>query len=331
MSLLLNAFPTAFASFSASFVECVEALTVVLAVGSVRGWRWALIGATAAVACLILAIGIFGQAIAAIPIGVAQLVVGTLLLMFGLRWLRKAILRYVGAIALHDESATYDKQRAAMAPQQPSDRWDKVAFQTSFKIVMLEGIEVVFIVIAIGANGRLLGPASLGAILALVGVVILGLFLHRPLARVPENLLKFVVGVLLAAFGTLWVGEGLGLRWPGGDLAVLALVALHVLVGLALVFAGRMFHSQSSQRRANAGTPVPSEAALMIAVKELWGLVVEDGFLAAGIAGWVAMLWLGIREWHLVALPACYAFVLGLGLLLVISVGRAPRPAIVRP
>ncbi len=232
-----HAGPTVVAAFLASLVEFVEALTVVLAVGVVRGWRGALTGSGVASLVLLCLIALLGSALTRIPLGIVQLAVGTLLLLFGMRWLRKAILRAAGVLALHDEAAIY--AREAQALQQLGGlgaSWDKVAFATAFKITMLEGLEVVFIVIAVGAGGvGLLVPASLGALAALVVVVALGLVVHRPLARVPENTLKFVVGVLLSAFGTFWVGEGLSVAWPGRDWAIPGLIAGFLVVALVSV------------------------------------------------------------------------------------------------
>jgi uncharacterized membrane protein len=225
------------ASFLASLVECVEALTVILAVGSVRGWRSALVGAATAVAVLLVIVTALGTALTRIPLPIIQLVVGTLLLLFGLRWLRKAILRSAGLIPLHDEQAAFAKKTDAMRSL-GTDRatWDKVAFAAAFNITMLEGTEVVFIVIAIGAGSAgMLLPASLGAVAALVVVIALGLILHRPLARVPENTLKFTVGVLLSAFGTFWVGEGMHLAWPAADWSILALIAAYLAIALVMV------------------------------------------------------------------------------------------------
>ncbi|GAC1362487.1 MAG: hypothetical protein NVSMB3_10750 [Acidobacteriaceae bacterium] len=229
------------ASFLASLVECVEALTVVLAGGTVRGWRSALLGAGSAVLVLLAIVAAVGPALTRIPLHSLQLFVGVLLLLFGLRWLRKAVLRSAGLIALHDEEAAFAKSSAAMRSSlRASSGLDRVAFGTSFNIVMLEGTEVVFLVIAIGAGGAgTLLPASLGAVGALVVVIGLGLMLHRPLARVPENALKFTVGVLLSAFGTFWVGEGMGLAWPGEDWSIFALLVGYLLVAFAMVAACR--------------------------------------------------------------------------------------------
>jgi uncharacterized membrane protein len=232
---------TVAAAFLASLVECVEALTVVLAVGSVRGWRSALAGAAAALGVLAAIVAVLGPALTAIPLHVIQLAVGVMILLFGLRWLRKAILRSAGRIPLHDEEAAFAKNTAAMrggnaAGEKNGRHWDKIAFAAAFNITMLEGTEVVFIVIALGAGGNgLMLPAGLGATAALVVIVALGLALHRPLARVPENTLKFIVGVLLSAFGTFWVGEGAGFAWPGSDLAILFLMAGYLAIALGLV------------------------------------------------------------------------------------------------
>lgn len=232
-----HAWPSIIAAFLASLVEFVEALTVVLAVGTVRGWRGALIGSGGAVVALLAIAAALGPALTRVPLNIVQLVVGTLLLLFGMRWLRKAILRSAGIIPLHDEEATYAKETESLRRiGEGAKAWDPVAIATAFKITMLEGLEVVFIVIAVGAGGvGLLIPASAGALGALVLVVLLGVIIHRPLASIPENTLKFVVGVLLTAFGTFWVGEGIGLGWPGRDWSILGLVVGFLLVALATV------------------------------------------------------------------------------------------------
>lgn len=238
----IHAWPTALAAFLASAVEFVEALTVVLAVGAVRGWRGALTGTGAALALLLVVVMLFGPALTRIPLQDVQLIVGGLLLLFGLRWLRKAVLRAAGVIPLHDETAAYDRETGSLRAAGPSDgAWDAVGFATAFKITMLEGLEVVFIVIAVGAGGAgLLLPASVGAVAALLLVAALGLVLHRPLSMVPENALKFVVGVLLAAFGTFWVGEGIGLDWPGVDWSILGLtLGFLAVAALAVPLCGR--------------------------------------------------------------------------------------------
>jgi uncharacterized membrane protein len=218
--------PSVAAAFLASLVEFVEALTVVLAVGSMRGWRNALSGSGAAVVVLVAIVAALGPALTRLPLHVLQLAVGALLLLFGLRWLRKAILRAARVIPLHDEGAIFAKETENLRRLDGRRGWDMAAFTASFQITLLEGTEVVFIVLAIGAGGSgLLLPAGLGALAALLLVIALGFAIHRPLARIPENTLKLVVGTLLSGFGTFWVGEGIGLSWPGADRSILALVA----------------------------------------------------------------------------------------------------------
>ncbi|MDR3745551.1 MAG: hypothetical protein P4K80_05410 [Acidobacteriaceae bacterium] len=227
---------TLVAAFLASTVECVEALTVVLAVGSVRGWPSALAGCATAVVTLAAIVAALGPALTRIPLHLVQLVVGAMILLFGLRWLRKAILRSAGLIPLHDEAAAFAKNTAKLRGVRLASGWDKLAFATAFNITMMEGTEVVFIVIALGAGGRaLMLTASLGAVAALAVVTALGFALHHPLSRVPENTLKFIVGVLLSAFGTFWVGEGVGVAWPGEDLAIPCMMAAYLALALYLV------------------------------------------------------------------------------------------------
>jgi uncharacterized membrane protein len=229
------------AAFLASLVEGVEALTVVLAVGVVRGWRGSLTGAALGLIALIGLTAALGPALMRIPLDIVQIAVGGLLLLFGLRWLRKAILRGAGVIPLHDEAAAFATETASLRRFGTAGAaFDTIAIATSFKIVMLEGIEVVFIVIAIGAGGGLLVPATMGAVAALLLVIGLGCALHRPLAVVPENTLKFVVGVLLTAFGTFWIGEGIGVAWPGADLSLLALTAGFLAIACLCVRGARL-------------------------------------------------------------------------------------------
>jgi uncharacterized membrane protein len=234
---MLHLLPTVFASFAASLVECIEALTVVLAVGAVRGWRGAIGGAALALLVLLALVAALGPALTRIPLRLVHLCVGTLLLLFGLRWLRKAILRAAGVIPLRDEAAAYARQTAALRQAGGGAAgWDGLAVSTAFKITMVEGLEVVFIVIAMGAGGAgLLVPASLGAAGALAAVVVLGVVLHRPISMMPENTLKFGVGVLLTAFGTFWVGEGLQIAWPGDDLSLVVLILGYLAAACAAV------------------------------------------------------------------------------------------------
>jgi uncharacterized membrane protein len=225
-------------AFLASSVEAVEALTVVLAVGVVRGWQSAVLGTLAALGLLAILVAVFGLALASIPINLLQLVVGTLLLLFGIRWLRKAMLRAAGVIERHDEAGIYENECRALrgdsaGVQAARAAWDPIAIATAFKAVTLEGVEVIIIVIGVGAVQGLLVAASLGALAACLVVVAAGLALRRPLSRVPENSLKFVVGIVMSAFGLFWFGEGSGLHWPYDDAAIVGLMA--ILLGASLL------------------------------------------------------------------------------------------------
>ena len=229
MILSTHVVTAALPAFLASLVEFVEALTIVLAVAVTRGRRPALLGSAAAALTLALLVALFGPALTRVPLGALQLGIGILLLFFGLRWLRKAVLRYAGVIALHNEAAIFERRREALAADSapPGNGIDRIGFATAYQAVFLEGLEVVFIVIAVGASAGALVAASVGAALAGVVVVGAGAALRVPLARVPENALKCGVGILLAAFGTFWVGEGLGALWPGQDLVLLGLVVAY--------------------------------------------------------------------------------------------------------
>src|SRR5712671_850760 len=215
--------PVMTAAFLASLVEAVEALTIVLAVATVRGWRPAALGALAGLAVLAFIVVVLGPLLGHVPLRLLQFVIGVLLLMFGMRWLRKAILRAAGVIPLHDEAMTFATETAELRERARRNeaRLDWIAALTTFKAVLLEGLEVVFIVIAMGAGRGMLIPASAGAVAACLAVAAVGLIVHRPLARVPENTLKFAVGIMLSAFGVFWTGEGLGVAWPGSDLMIL--------------------------------------------------------------------------------------------------------------
>lgn len=225
------------AAFLASTVEVVEAFTIVLAVGTVQGWRPAIVGSLLGLLVLGLIVVGFGPLLQRIPIQALQFTVGALLLLFGMRWLRKAILRSAGLLPLRDELAAFARQAAGLITEasHQNTRLDWFAGVATFKAVVLEGLEVVFIVIAVGAGRGRLWPASLGALAAVALVLAAGLALQRPLAHVPENTLKFAVGVMLSAFGIFWAGEGLGVAWPGQDLALIAFAGMFLLVGLLAV------------------------------------------------------------------------------------------------
>jgi len=225
-------------AFVSSLIEAVEALTVVLAVATVRGWRPASLGASAGVAALALIVLCLGPLLDQVPLRLLQFAVGVLLLLFGMRWLRKAILRAATVLPLHDEAAAFVRETADLRERANRDvQLDWFAGLASFKAVVIEGLEVVFIVIAVGADRGLWMPAGFGALAACALVVIIGVAVHRPLARVPENTLKFAVGVMLSAFGLFWTGEGLSIAWPGEDAAIFAFAALFfvtALLGVAL-------------------------------------------------------------------------------------------------
>jgi len=224
-----------FTTFLASAVEAVEALTIVLAVGTVRGWRSTLYGVAAATVVLAGIVAALGPALSAIPISTLRLVVGALLLSFGLQWLQKAVLRAGGYKPLHDEAAAFASGRAEAGSAAASrGRVDWYSFTVAFKGVLLEGLEVAFIVIGFGSGQSRLGLAAGAAAAAVVVVVAVGVVVHGPLERVPENTLKYVVGVLLTSFGVFWAGEGAGVDWPGSDLAILAIAAYVALVALGL-------------------------------------------------------------------------------------------------
>lgn len=253
------------ATFTASFVEFVEALTIVLAMGTTRGWRSTAFGAAAAVVALTAFTAVAGYALTSwLPEAALQLVVGSLLLVFGLQWLRKAVLRSSGLLATHDEEAAFASQTAvaATAGRQTRLGLDWFGFVVSFKGVFLEGVEVVFIVITFGLNAGSVPVAVAGAAAAGLLVLALGVAAHRPLAQVPENTLKYGVGLLLASFGTFWSVEGLGivrrggesLHWPGGTLGLLGLLAAWLLLSRVLVRA-------LPRLRGTRASGVPGEAA----------------------------------------------------------------------
>ena len=211
--------------FLACTVEAVEALTIVLAVGATRSWSSALSGAGAATLTLAVIVAVLGPAITSLPIDVLRVAIGGLLLIFGLQWLRKAILRASGLKAKHDETQIYeDETGAARAAGQRQGGFDGYSFAISFKGVLLEGLEVAFIVLTFGANQHRVGLASAAAGLAILLVVLGGVAARAPLTKVPENAMKFAVGVMLSSFGMFWGAEGAGANWPGGDAALLAII-----------------------------------------------------------------------------------------------------------
>lgn len=248
------------AVFAACVVESVEALTIVLAVGVTRGWHATMRGVVAGLIALAVIVAGLGPALTVIPINALRLVVGGLLLVFGLGWLRKAVLRASGFKTLHDEAAIYQRERLAAEQVAAGGGLfgDSYAFTLAFKGVLLEGLEVAFIVLTFGANQHNVPLAAVGAVAAAVLVTACGVALRAPLARVPENTLKFAVGVLLTAFGTFWGVEGAGAHWPGADLALLALIAGVLLLALAAVWHLRRLRAR---RLVLAGDPIGAAGA----------------------------------------------------------------------
>jgi len=235
------------AVFLACFVEAVEALTIVLAAGTSRDWRSAITGVLSGVAVLAVVVAALGPSLTLIPLSALRLVVGGLLLIFGLQWLRKAILRASGLKALHDENAIFATELAAAQAAPPDRRGmvgDWYAFTLSFKGVILEGLEVAFIALTFGANQHNIPLAAAAALAAVVVVTVAGIAVRAPLARVPENSLKFVVGVMLTSFGIFWGAEGAGAHWPGADIAVLVVVPAVALFALTLVALLRRINTQ---------------------------------------------------------------------------------------
>lgn len=230
-------------AFLASVVEFVEALTIVLAVGVTVNWKSSLLGAGAAVLALAALVAIFGSAlIIAIPIEILRVVIGTILVLFGMQWLKKALLRYSGIKAIHDEAAIYEAEmRELKAKVGLSDRkFNVFGFVTSFKSVLLEGLEVAFIVITFGVTSGTdkfqgIWNAAIGAFLAFLAVVVFGCIARGPLTKIPENTLKFIVGILLVTFGTFWSGEGIGIEWPFSDLFLFVLVTFFLLLSAVIV------------------------------------------------------------------------------------------------
>jgi len=216
------------AAFLASLVECVEALTIVLAVGSVRGWLCSLVGAFLGAVLLVLSIILAGGALLHVAVNDLHIVIGAILLPFGVSWLRKPVLRVARLKALRNEAVIFDRQIANLGCGLPAPRGyrlDLPGAAVAFKAVVIEGAEVVVLVVMFGHTAGALVPAALGAAAAAFLVITLGIAIHRPLTRVPENALKFCVGVVIVSFGIFWLGEGLRLQWPGGDVALIAIMA----------------------------------------------------------------------------------------------------------
>jgi uncharacterized membrane protein len=243
------------AVFFACAVEAVEALTIVVAVGATRGWRPALWGLAAALAALAALVAALGPALTRVPISGLRVAVGAALLLFGLQWLRKAVLRAGGLLAHHDEHEIYRRQVAELGSAAPTRSGpDRVGIAVAFKGVFLEGIEVVIVVLSVGASSQRLGLAVLAALAAILVVGVTGLILARYVPGLPENAVKMTVGLMLVSFGTFWMGEGLGVGWPGSDAAVLYLLAAYG--ALCLVITRVLRHAVAADRHRSSSARV---------------------------------------------------------------------------
>src|SRR6266568_1920986 len=320
------------AVFLACAVEAVEATTIVLAAGTARDWRSANAGLLAAIVVLAVITAALGPAVSALPLQALRLFVGALLLVFGLQWLRKAILRASGHKALHDEDAIYREQISA-ARSEPARRTalvpDLYGFTLTFKGVLLEGLEVVFIALTFGSNAHQIPLAALAAVSAVVLVALAGVAIRAPLARVPENTMKFVVGVLLTSFGTFWGAEGAGATWPGSDAALLVLAPGIALFALALVAVARRVPAGPPRPGPTRPSLRPAEMAGQVAARvRAFGAFVydfvigDDWWVAAGVAAALVVTYLlahaaSVAAWWLI--PAVVV------LLLPVSLWRAIR------
>lgn len=313
-------------SFLASVVEFVEALTIVLVVGVTINWKSSLLGAGAAMLALAALVAVFGSTLVLfIPIGVLRLVIGIILVLFGLQWLKKALLRYSGLKAMHDEAAIYEdrmrelKERGEIEPGQ----FNGLGFVTAFKSVLLEGLEVAFIVITFGATAATgqasgLWAATVGALLAFVVVVALGLAIRAPLTRIPENTLKFITGIMLVSFGTFWGGEGLGIAWPLADLFILVLVTFFLVLSWVIVAWLKPYAGKPRQGKAKPGAAAAPKPGLVVRVlKEVFDFFCGDWRVFWGVA--ITIVLLELIE-HLAALT--FALPAG-GIILAIGVSAS--------
>ncbi len=302
------------ATFLAAGVEWVEAFTIVLAVGLIRGWRSATLGAAVAMIALVVLVALFGVAVASrVSIDAARTLVGIFLLLFGLKWLYKAILRSSGLKSLHDEAKTFKAtsemlEAAGIRP----NAVDRVGFSTSFGGVFLEGLEVVFIVVALGGlqNGT---AAVVGAVASLIVVGVAGLALRHPLTQVPENTMKYVVGIMLTSFGTFFAGEGIGVQWWSNDLSLLPLIAAYAVASVVFVQLLKRPVNLSPRRSVGLARSVRSGAS------EVWGLFVEDGALA--ILAITVLLAVTVWADHVAGQRVLAGILLVAGILLAIAIG----------
>ena len=303
------------ATFLAAGVEWVEALTVVLAVGLFKGWRSAFLGASLAVVLLVALVALFGIAITShVSIAAARTVVGVFLLLFGLKWLHKAILRSSGLKSLHDEAKTFEETTQTLMRSGPRmTSFDRVGVTTSLVGVFLEGLEVVFIVVALGGLDNVTS-AAVGAVLALIVVVAAGASLRHPLTRVPENTMKYVVGIMLTSFGTFFAGEGMGVLWWRQDLSLIPLIALYGLASMVFVRLLRQAWSPALTR-------VPFVRVIRTGISEIWGLFVDDGALA--VAALAVLSAVAVYIGHFRHQRGLAGVLLVIGIVLAVGVGLA--------
>ncbi len=315
------------AVFLGCVVEAVEALTIVLAAGTARDWRSAMLGVAGGVLILASAVAVLGSAVSSIPLGGLRLFVGGLLLVFGLQWLRKAILRASGLKALHDEAGIYRRElmsAEAAAAQRRAFVPDWYAFTLSFEGVVLEGLEVVFIAVTFGSNQHNVALAAAAAGAAVLLVAVAGVAVRAPLSRVPENTLKFVVGMTLTAFGTFWGAEGAGARWPGADAALVVLIPATGVFALALVafFGGPPGHQRTSDGRISRAGPKKRIRAFGAFWYDF--IVGDDWQVAAGVALALCMTFLLAPR---TTVPVWWLVPVAVVLLLPASLHRAARRA----
>ncbi len=311
----------ALAVFLACTVEAVEALTIVLAVGSTRSWSSALSGVGAATLALAVIVAALGPAITSLPIDLLRVLIGGLLLIFGLQWLRKAILRAAGLKAKHDEAQIYeDETEAARAAGRRHGGFDGYSFAISFKGVLLEGLEVAFIVLTFGANQHRVGLAIAAAGLAILLVVLGGVAARAPLARVPENTMKFAVGVMLSSFGMFWGAEGAGTNWPGGDAALLAIIPSVLIAAVAMVKTpARSPPDHDRDQRPGDGERMTRTSALLAGA---WDFIVGDDWRTAlGVVAALAITALLADA----SISAWWVMPLAVLALLALSIRRAAR------
>lgn len=303
--------------FFACAVEAVEALTIVVAIGVSRSWRSALTGAAGAVAVIAALVAALGTAVTSVPLQPLRLVIGGLLATIGLQWLCKAIQRAGGHRRRRDETAAFEHHTAAaMSADIGARGLDRYSVSVSFKGVLLEGLEVVFIVISFGANQHQVGPAATAAAAAVLAVGAVGAAARRPLSQIPENTIKFAVGVMLSSFGAFWGGEGAGVHWPGGDLSLLGVLAITLAASLALT--ARLM--STGPARDGAHPPVgarPRPARLLALGRAAYRLLIGGDWRIAGgvtvtLAACAALVSSDLAAWWVTPLGALVTLTLTL-------------------